>query len=533
MYTLTAVGEMCLYREWKAKLSVQALQHFLHPSEVFKTASVGLSLVFFGLSIVMIIVLVRIYKKRVAFQYTPVFSGKAFGKRYWKSIVFFVCGAAFCALAVRGGWQEIPIQDSDAFFCTQPTVNDATVNPLWNLAFNFVDYEDHSRENPFTDFEIGKANEIVASLYKTKKDTTVSILTSLKPNIVFIILEGWSSYELKSFGGDNYAPFTDSLSREGIRFTKVYPAAYVSDQGIPAVLSGYPSVSRISVINQSSKSGKLPCINRDLKKLGYQSGFVFGGDLNYGNIKSYIFNQQFDVVKEEPDFDKSLKRGNLGIQDDDMQNQYLQLLNEAHPPFMYAWFTLSTHMPYDYPGEKKKITDRENDYVNSVMYADKALQHFFIAAKKQAWYKNTLFVIVSDHSHGCQKDLSEYDPEYHHIPLIFFGDVIDYSFRGVIIDHVYSQLDISKTLLKQINPEASAEQYVWSKDIFNPTSQCFAYYPTFGGGGFVNDKGAIGYQHGVKQLIINTLSSTPLVADTLTIYGKAFQEAVFEDYRNK
>ena len=48
IYVLTFVGEACVYREWKAKLSMQALQHFMHPSEVFKTTSTGLTFLFFG-----------------------------------------------------------------------------------------------------------------------------------------------------------------------------------------------------------------------------------------------------------------------------------------------------------------------------------------------------------------------------------------------------------------------------------------------------------------------------------------------------
>ena len=533
IYTLTAIGEMCLYREWKAKLSIQALAHFLHPSEVFRTVSIGLTFVFFSLSIIFCWLLIRIYKRTVSIKNNVHLSDLSFGKFYWKSITFFFISAALCALSLRGGWQEIPVQSSDAFFCTQPTVNDAAVNPLWNLVFNFVDYEDHFKENPYTDFDIKTANSIVSSLYQIKKDTTISFLTTTRPNLVYIILEGWSTNEIKSYGGDDNAPFMDSLSRQGIRFTRLYPAAYVSDQGIPAVLSAYPSVSRISVINQSSKSAKLPCINQDLKKVGYQSGFVFGGDLNYGNIKSYIFNQQFDVVKEEADINKSLPRGNLGVQDADMAGEYLNYINVAKQPFVYAWFTVSTHMPYDYKGKKLKLTERENDYVNSITYADKALQHFFGEAKKQPWYNNTLFIIVSDHSHGSQIDLNEYDPEYHRIPLLFFGNVIDTAFRGKNIEHVYSQLDIASTLLHQMKLDSAAKPYVWSKNMFNPYTKPFAFVCNYGGAGFVTDSGFVGYQHHVKQLIINSFPDKNKLADTLTAYGKAYQEAVYEDYRLK
>jgi phosphoglycerol transferase MdoB-like AlkP superfamily enzyme len=368
---------------------------------------------------------------------------------------------------------------------------------------------------------------------KVKKDTTEQFLKISKPNIVFILLESWSAYCIKSFGGDDYAPFMDSLSREGIRFTKMYPAGYVSDQGIPAVLSGYPGLSRIAVINESSKSVPLPCISQDLKKYGYQSGFVFGGDLNYGNIRSYVFNKKFDVIKEERDFDSDLPRGKLGIQDGDMADEYLRSLNEAKSPFVYSWFTLSSHMPYDHPGEKKQLVKSENDYVNSVIYSDEALRKFFNGAKKQDWYKNTLFVLVADHSHATHKEFNVYDPEYHRIPLVFFGDVIIDSLRGKNIDKVYSQLDITYSLLKQMKMSEESNQYIWSKDMFNPYSRPFAFYCCYSGSGFITNEGFVGYQHGVTELIFNSTKDKKTLSDSLTMFGKAFQQSVYEDYRLK
>ena len=533
LYSLTAIGEMCLYREWKAKLSTQALAHFIHPSEVFKTTSVGLTVLFFSLSIIGSICFIRFYRRKITMKNLHPVDAATFGKYRWKSPVFLVAIAAFCGLSIRGGLQQIPIQDGDAFFCTQPVVNDATVNPLWNISYSIIDYFHNFKENPYNYFDIKKSDEIIATLYHTDKDTTISFLNTTRPNIVYFILEGWSAYGIKSFGGDNFAPFLDSLSRQGIRFTKLYPAGDVSDQGIPAVLSSCPCTSRISVINQSSKSAKLPCIDQDLKKEGYQSGFIFGGDLNYGNIKSYIFNKKFDVVKEEKDFDSNLPRGKLGIQDSYMEAEYLKVLNAAKPPFVYAWFTLSTHMPYDFPWEKKQLTAVENDYVNGMSYGDKAFQHFFEEAKKQAWYKNTLFVIVSDHSHAGHKDFSVYDPEFYRIPLLFFGDVIDPSFRGKEITTVFSQLDITKTLLKQMKLDDDAKQYVWSKNMFNPSSKSFAFYTSHEGAGFLTDQGFISYQLNGKNLVFNSFGDKNPMADTLTKYCHAFQQSVFEDYRLK
>lgn len=533
LYVLSAVGEMCLYREWKAKLSMQALEHFSHPSEVFRTTPIGLQILFYTLSIILIWLSIKIYCRKISVKNSHTISSEVFGKRFWKSNLFFVFGVGFCILFIRGGWQQIPIQSSDAFFCNQPIVNDAAVNPLWNIAYNIFDYEKHFKKNPFIEMEMKKAYLIVKSLYQTKKDSTISFLATTHPNIIFIILESWSANEIKSFGGDNYAPFMDSLSRQGIRFSKLYSAGYVSDQGITAILSGYPTVSHMGALRQSSKSVKIPCIIEALKKVGYQSGFVYGGDLNYGNIRSYVYNKKFDVVKEEKDFENDLPRGNMGIQDRQMANEYLKLLDEAKEPFVYSWFTVSTHQPYDYEGEKKILTNIENNYVNAIVYSDNALKEFFREAKRKSWYKNTLFVLVSDHSHSTQKNLSVYDPEFHRIPLVFFGDVIKTEFHGKLIDTVYSQLDIVKTILKQMKPNNTATEYVWSKNMFNPYTKPFAFVCNFGGAGFVSPDGFIGFQHGVKQLIVNSFGNENAKTDSLETNSKAFQQSVFEDYRLK
>ncbi|MBN8696402.1 MAG: sulfatase-like hydrolase/transferase [Bacteroidetes bacterium] len=533
IYVLAAVGEACLYREWKSKLSMQALQHFMHPSEVFKTTSWGLTVLFFGLSILLTYVFIKLYNRKVAIVKGVLSETDTFIAKLGKGLLYFVLIIVFAGLSIRGGVQQIPIQSSDAFFCTSPIANDAAVNPLWNIAFSIVDYENHFKENPFKDFSQADADKIVSDLYKLEKDSTIQFLDNTRPNIVFIIMESWSAYVSKKFGGDDFAPFIDSIANEGIAFTKIYPPAYVSDQGIPAVLSGYPAVSRISIINQSSKSMKLNCINQDLKKYGYQSGFIFGGDLNYGNIKSYIFNKEFDVVKEEKDIDGSLTRGKLGIQDEDMQKVYLNYLNQAKQPFLYSWFTLSSHMPYDFKGEKKALVPhKENDYINSIVYADNSFRNFFKEASKQAWYKNTLFVIVADHSHATHKDFSVYDAEYHRIPLLFFGDVIKKEWRGKTVEAVYSQMDIPATLLNQMGLKQEAAQYKWSKDMFNPNSKHFAYFCSFAGGGMVVDSGSVGYQHGLDELVVNRTSNNKL-ADSLKQLGKAYQQSVYEDYRLK
>jgi phosphoglycerol transferase MdoB-like AlkP superfamily enzyme len=181
----------------------------------------------------------------------------------------------------------------------------------------------------------------------------------------------------------------------------------------------------------------------------------------------------------------------------------------------------------------KQLVKTENEYINSIIYSDEALKQFFEGAKKQSWYKNTLFVLVADHSHASHKELNVYDAEYHRIPLILFGEVIKPECRGTNADHVFSHTDITHTLLKQMDLTEESKQYVWGKNMFNPYVKPFAFYCCYSGSGFIDDRGFVGYQHELKELIFNSFQDNKSLSDTMTMYGKAFQQAVYEDYRLK
>ncbi|MEY5048080.1 MAG: hypothetical protein RLZZ175_1439 [Bacteroidota bacterium] len=533
VYNLISVGEMGLYREWKAKMSMQALMHFSNPDEVFRTTSFDLMIYFVVFNVLLSGAFIYIFYKKVAFtkNIIPVDNILTSAKKLILFPILLLIIVAFSVINIRGGLQQIPIQSSDAYFTNNPLVNDASVNPFWNLIFNIIEYNNKFKENPYKDFPQADADKITRSLFAVQKDTTEIFLNNSKPNIVYILLESWSASCVEGFGGDNYAPFMSSLAKEGISFTKFYPGGYVSDQGIPAVLSGYPALSRMSVINVSEKSVKLPCISEDLKPLGYQSGFYFGGDLNYGNLRSYVYQKKFDIVKEEKDY-SDLPKGKLGIHDNYMNKQFITEINQLKQPFLASWFTVSTHMPYDFEGTKKRLTPLENDFTNSMVFADSCLKVFFDYAKKQAWYKNTLFVLVADHSHGSHKNSDPFMAAYHQIPCVFYGDVIKNEFKGRKIDKVFSQLDITPSILKQMKLHNEAEKYVWSKNMFNPYSKNVAYYCSYGGAGMVSNKGWIGFNHQSPGLMYDEIKPKQ-ESDSLTKYAKAFQQSVYEDYRTR
>jgi len=530
LYCLTCFGELFLYQEWTTKITMQALMHFQHPGEVFSTSPLGVTLLFFLFSIIFSAVYYFTYKKFVAIKPGQELKYSA-AQKGWVATVSIIIFIPLNFLLIRGGWSAIPISDSDAYYSSNSALNDAAVNPLWSLLKNIYEYNVHQEENPYQFMDDAESIFGLKKIMHVEKDTTSHILSSNKPNIVFLILEGFTAYAVPNFGGDNYAPFLDSISRSGVAFTKCYSAAYTSDQGMPAILSAYPSTPKVSITNQSSKTKGLPCISTDLKTLGYESGFIFGGQLNYGNIKSYLYNTGFDVVVERNDLPESVPDGYLGIQDMDMVPLVLEKIDKAKQPFSYAWFTVSTHSPYDIPVPMKKITDgRENEYLNTIIYSDEALRSFFEGAKKKPWYSNTLFVVVSDHSHFSQRNFGLDDKEYHRIVAFFYGEVIKPEYRGLKIETITSQLDMTPTLLSQLH--LPTDKYIFGKNKLNPHSPSFAYYDYHDGSGFITDSCFIARKMKGKNLVCNTCKDSVLTND-LRWKHEVFLQETFRDYLSR
>jgi phosphoglycerol transferase MdoB-like AlkP superfamily enzyme len=532
IYTLVGIGDSGLYREWNAKINMQALTHFKNPSEVINLLSFKLSVLFLIAMAVLYIPFYLIYQKKihpVLREVNPIDTPNRIGI----SAVAFLLSIGLGIVLIRGGITNIPINQSVAYFSNEVFANDVAVNPLYNLVADASIANNIPEPSKYQFRSSKEASALIADDFKTKGDTTISILHTKKPNLLFIFLESWSADNVSVLGGiPGCTPSFDALSKEGLLFTKAYANAYVSDQGIPAILSGYPSVSRIAVINQTSKISSIPCINEELKDIGYQSSFLFGGDLVYGNLRAYLLEKKFDNIVEQRDL-PHYPTGKLGIHDADMFPELLTQIRQQKPPFLQAFFTVSSHMPYDYkPSDRwsSKKSDPEKSYTESVHYSDIHLGKFFEQAKKEPWYENTLCVVVADHSHNSIKQTKPASAMHAHIPLLMLGGALKKEWKGKTWDKIVSQLDLVSGLLYQL--QLPANRYPWSRNMFNPNTPSSAFYVFFGGAGYVNKYGyASSYQGNPKQIISNIKDSSQLKQ----CYDKAmsFQQLIYDEVSAK
>ena len=111
----------------------------------------------------------------------------------------------FCGM--RGGLKGVPISQSQSFFSQHAILNDAAVNTQWNFIFNYVHFKTLDDSNPFQEMPTQQANDILKEIYATPQDTTIQVLNTRKPNVIFVLLESWSGDCIATLGGrDSITP---------------------------------------------------------------------------------------------------------------------------------------------------------------------------------------------------------------------------------------------------------------------------------------------------------------------------------------
>lgn len=503
IYQSIGLADAGIYREWVAKVNLQALAHFSNPSEIFKTISVRDQVLFVVLLLAFVLPFLWFYKKKIHPFIRTITSTKQ--QRPWLSgFLFLIVSTGMSIVLIRGGITSLPMSQSAAYFSTSSFANDIAVNPLYNLLQDITVQGQAPESSQYHFMTDEEAQSNLKPYFQTSNDSFPHILQTQKPNLVFVVLESWSADVVSCLGGmPGVTPCFDSLSKESLLFSNCIASAYISDQGIPSIFSAAPGLSRISPISMPHVAQRMPSLVSDYANQGYSTLFFYGGDPVFGNIKGYVVKKGFQNIVDYKQL-QHLPQGQLGVHDAEALDEFLLYCNKSKQPFLNTLFTLSTHMPYDFKTNitwKGDASDPEKRYTESVHYADAALGNFMAEAKKQAWYPNTLFVFVSDHSHNTFRNSELSYAQRHHIPLLFFGEVLKPEYRNRVIENYVSQLDIASTLLHQTHMDAGA--YHWSRNMLHPATISAAYFPFFGGTGYIDSSG-----YASKYLLGGAINST-------------------------
>jgi phosphoglycerol transferase MdoB-like AlkP superfamily enzyme len=271
-------------------------------------------------------------------------------------------------------------------------------------------------------------------------------VTRAKPlNLVIVLEESLGATFVESLGGLPVTPELDKLRKEGWWFEQLYATGTRSVRGIEAVVSGYAPTPARSVVKLSLAQQNFYTLALGLGKQGYHTEFVYGGEAHFDNMRGFFTGNGFQNIVDRRDM-KMTFEGAWGACDEDLFTKSLERLKQLHSekkPFFSLIFSSSNHEPFEFPDGKITLHDPAKQTVNNaVKYADYALGKFIAEAKKQDYWKDTVFLIVADHDNRVYGNSLVPIHKFHIPGLIMGADIGPKSIKTIA-----SQIDLGPTLL--------------------------------------------------------------------------------------
>jgi phosphoglycerol transferase MdoB-like AlkP superfamily enzyme len=516
-FSIIGTTDLALYGSWGTRINNKALNYLSSPGEVMaSTLSVPLFplLSFLGLQCAAGILLVK--------RFLPEIQG--FRLKAMHLIIFTLIFVPVLVISLRGGIERKPITKAWGYFSKHSVANYAAINGPWNLVYTAT-HPVSSTNNPYSCCDPEEANSVVKALHGSSSHSSPKLFSSEKPNIVMIVLESWSADVIAELGGEpGITPNFSKLCSEGLLFTNFYASGNRTEQGLAALLSGFPAQPKTSILRDFGKFEKLPSLVAVLDSAGYFPAAYYGTNLTFANTGPYFSSMGFRKIYGENDIpyhEKTL----WGIHDEETLNFQLHDLKNLEQPFFVIAPTVSSHEPFDAPGPAAFPGNQiEQKYRNAVHYTDKCLGEYFEKARLEPWYPNTIFILVADHAHIYPKNRADDEPARYHIPFLLYGPALKPEARGKTIDVYSSQTDFANTLLGQFGMKSASMR--WSRNLMNVRNEdSFAFYTFEDGFGWLSSE---------KRIVVDNPSGKLLRqenADSITIRkGKMYLQVLFDEY---
>ena len=315
---------------------------------------------------------------------------------------------------------------------------------------------------------IGKSVFTVPEYFKSQEELESTFTPIHKPtpsfafenkNVVILIVESFGreyigalNKELEGGNYKGYTPYVDKLIEQSTTYKYSYCNGRKSIDGMPSVLCGIPMFIEPFVLSPQSMN-TYTGLAGILGKEGYNTAFFHGanrGSMGFlafakkTGFKEYYGREDYAADPRfggDADFD-----GHWGIWDEPFLQYYCAKMSEMKQPFMTAVFTVSSHTPYIIPEKYKDVYPEEGLIMHKcIRYTDMAIGKFFESACKQPWFKNTIFVLTSDHTN--LSDHAQYQTDIGG----FCSPIVIYDPSGKIEpgmrDGIAQQIDILPTVL--------------------------------------------------------------------------------------
>lgn len=520
---IASIGDIVLYKYWESNFSIRAFSYLKNLGELFNNISFfNLLFVFSSIGFTYIIFyflfkfIIRTHLENYIAHYHI---GWSIG------VILFLIPTTF--LVLRGGFREIPRNQSDAFFSSNRTYNIAAINSTWNFFNVLVEHQKFLENNPYKKMSDKEAMLLIHDVYRDGVNSDVKLFTAInRPTIVLITLEGVSAELFKIHNQDkSYMPYLESLIDSSYYFTRAYSVGFRTEQGIAALLSGTLSTPFNNITDNINTLPQIPSIIKTMRKLKYRTHFIFGGNVEFANMRAYLTEMQYDTIIDIQHFDYAQRLQKLGVPDEYLFKKALDIYQHSKSASFYQIMTQSTHEPYDIP-HANPLEAEKTLYKKSALYLDLQLRYFIENARKFKLFQNTIFIICSDHSHRLPEDVDIAKPERYHIPFIIYSPLLKNEYKGFKDTLLFAQQNFPATLSYLMNWK-ERNYLSYSKNHFSTTPK-FTFSSFVNGYLFQRDTQILSYDYVWRPFDTNNLELVKAHK-----YPQAIMQMLVEEIRGK
>ena len=318
-----------------------------------------------------------------------------------------------------------------------------------------------------------------------------------KKNVVVLIVESFGREYIGALNPclddsqyKGYTPCIDSLIARSITFSHTYCNGRKSIDGMPSILSSIPMFIEPFFLTPASMNhvGGLASI---LGGEGYQTAFFHGAQRGSMGFQAFARSTGFKDYYGREDFSRDKRfggeqefDGTWAIWDEPFLQYYCAKMSEMKEPFMTAVFTASSHHPYAVPEKYRERFPEEGIEIHKcIRYTDMALGEFFRSASRQPWFKNTIFVLTSDHTNLSDHDYYQTDLGGFCSPIIIYEPGIT-DLQPAVQDKIAQQIDILPTVLGMLH--YPKPYFAFGIDVLNTPAE---------------DTWAVNYLNGIYQYV--------------------------------
>jgi len=307
-----------------------------------------------------------------------------------------------------------------------------------------------------------ESEEEMAAVYTPEHVVAAASDTlSAKKNVVVLIVESFGREYIGALNRDlenghyrGYTPCIDSIIGLSTTFQWSFCNGRKSIDGMPSILSAIPMFVEPFFLTPASMN-EVSGIAGLLGKEGYETAFFHGAQRGSMGFMAFARKTGFQQYYGREDYEDDPRFGGhadfdgmWAIWDEPFLQYFCTKMSEMKQPFMTAVFTASSHHPYKVPEEYAERYPEEGIIIHKcIRYTDMALGRFFQEASRQPWFRNTIFVLTSDHTNLSDHNYYQTDLGGFCSPIIIYEPADTTRQRGEIQPKIAQQTDILPTVM--------------------------------------------------------------------------------------